>query len=186
MAHKTLLRLCLILALGGFMPAAADAQFVPRPLADAPLAERYIIEAQGGYWNPAPTMSITSESLGIIGSTIDFKSDLGLKQTRFKAFRATLHPARKHKFRFEYIPIDYHSRLGESKIRARHAYDFTLLILRTIVYFNPLRVFIPLGVLLTLTGIAKLSVDLVRVHKFSGTVVISFLAALIIWWSLGR
>lgn len=107
MAHKTLHRLCLILALGAFVPAAADAQFVPRPLADAPLAERYIIEAQGGFWNPGPTMSITSESLGIIGSTIDFKSDLGLKQTRFKAFRATLHPARKHKFRFEYIPIDY-------------------------------------------------------------------------------
>ncbi len=81
----------------------------------------------------------------------------------------------------EYIPIDYHSRLGESKIRARHAYDFTLLILRTIVYFNPLRVFIPLGVLLTLTGIAKLSIDLVRVHKFSGSVVIAFLAAIIIW-----
>ena len=81
----------------------------------------------------------------------------------------------------EYIPINYHARLGESKIRASHAYDFTLLILRTIVYFNPLRVFIPLGGLLTLAGLAKLSIDLVRVHKFSGSVVIAFLAALIIW-----
>jgi glycosyltransferase involved in cell wall biosynthesis len=81
----------------------------------------------------------------------------------------------------EYIPIDYLARLGESKIRARHAYDFALLTLRTIVYFNPLRVFIPVGAVLTLAGLAKLSVDMVKVHKFSGSVVISFLAALIIW-----
>jgi hypothetical protein len=39
----------------------------------------------------------------------------------------------------EYIPINYLARLGESKIRPRHAYDFTLLILRTIVFFNPLK-----------------------------------------------
>ncbi|MBM3770176.1 MAG: hypothetical protein FJW27_02610 [Acidimicrobiia bacterium] len=85
----------------------ALAQFRPRPLADAPLAERYIIEAQGGLWNPGPEMSITSESLGILGTKIDFKSDLGLAQTRFKEFRATLHPARKHKLRFQYVPITY-------------------------------------------------------------------------------
>jgi hypothetical protein len=30
----------------------------------------------------------------------------------------------------EYVPIDYAARLGNSKIRARHAYDFTLLIVR--------------------------------------------------------
>jgi hypothetical protein len=74
---------------------------------DAPLAERYIIEAQGGFWSPGPNMSITSESLGILGTRIDFGSDLGLKQTRFREFRATLHPARKHKFRFQYIPLNY-------------------------------------------------------------------------------
>jgi hypothetical protein len=39
----------------------------------------------------------------------------------------------------EYLPIDYHARLGESKIRARHAYDFAILTLRTIVFFNPLK-----------------------------------------------
>ncbi len=32
-----------------------------------------------------------------------------------------------------YHPIDYHARLGNSKIRPRHAFDFTLLILRIIV-----------------------------------------------------
>jgi len=85
----------------------AVAQYRPRPMAEAPMAERYIIEAQAGLWNPGPEMSITSESLGIIGTKIDFKTDLGLKQTRFKEIRATLHPARKHKLRFQFIPIEY-------------------------------------------------------------------------------
>lgn len=85
----------------------AVAQFQPRPMNDAPLAERYIIEAQGGLWSPGPNMSITSESLGILGTKIDFERDLGLKQTRFREFRATLHPARKHKLRFQYIPLNY-------------------------------------------------------------------------------
>ncbi len=97
--------LTVVLTAASATPALA--QFQPRPMAEAPMAERYIIEAQAGLWNPNPEMSITSESLGIIGTRIDFKSDLGLKQTRFKEFRVTLHPARKHKLRFQYIPIDY-------------------------------------------------------------------------------
>lgn len=85
----------------------AEAQFRPRLEVEAPAAERYIIEAQGGLWNPGPQMSITSESLGIIGSRIDFGTDLGLVKTRFRELRATLHPARKHKFRFQAVPMSY-------------------------------------------------------------------------------
>lgn len=80
----------------------------------------------------------------------------------------------------EYIPIDYHARLGESKIRPRHAYDFTLLILRVIVFFNPLKVFIPLGALLFLVGLGKFVYDLYR-DNLSETAVLGFLGALIIW-----
>ena len=49
-------------------------------------------------------------------------------------------------------PIDYRPRVGDSKIRALHAFDFFLLVLRTIVYFNPLRVFIPLGLVFFCRG----------------------------------
>ena len=80
----------------------------------------------------------------------------------------------------EYVSIDYHARLGESKIRARHAYDFTLLILRTIVFFNPLKVFIPLGVLVALAGLAKFAYDVTR-DNLSESAVLALLAALIIW-----
>jgi len=80
----------------------------------------------------------------------------------------------------EYIPIDYHARLGESKIRARHAYDFLLLILRTIVFFNPLKVFIPLGAALALAGLAKFAYD-VTLDNLSESAVLALLGALIVW-----
>ncbi len=80
----------------------------------------------------------------------------------------------------EYIPINYHARLGQSKIRPRHAYDFTLLILRTIVFFNPLKVFIPIAGLLTLGGLAKFAYDVTR-DNLSESAVLLFLGALIVF-----
>jgi hypothetical protein len=79
-----------------------------------------------------------------------------------------------------YVSVDYHARLGQSKIRARHAYDFTLLILRTIVFFNPLKVFIPLGALLALAGLAKFAYD-VTLDNLSESAVLALLGALIVW-----
>lgn len=80
----------------------------------------------------------------------------------------------------EFVPIDYHVRLGTSKIRPRHLYDFTLLILRTIVFFNPLKVFIPLGGVLALAGLAKFAYDVV-LDNLSESAVLALLGALIIW-----
>ena len=60
----------------------ALAQFRPRPVSDPTTGESYRIEASAGFWNPSTTMTISSESLGIPGSTIDFKKDLGLKDQR--------------------------------------------------------------------------------------------------------
>ncbi len=80
----------------------------------------------------------------------------------------------------EYQVINYHARLGESKIRARHAYDFTLLVLRVIVYFNPLKVFIPIGAWLALAGLAKLGYDIVK-DNLSESAVLALLGALIVW-----
>ena len=79
-----------------------------------------------------------------------------------------------------YVPIDYHARLGESKIRPRHAYDFTMLILRTIIFFNPLKVFLPLGAAMAVTGLAKLAYDITR-DNLSESAVLGFLGALIVW-----
>ena len=107
MRHRIASRLYAGLLVVGMTATPAYAQYRPRPINEAPLAEKYIVEVAAGLWNPNPHMSITSESLGIIGSKIDFATDLGLAQTRLKQLDVMLHPARKHKLRFEYIPLDY-------------------------------------------------------------------------------
>ncbi len=79
-----------------------------------------------------------------------------------------------------YEPIAYHKRVGRSKIRAAHFFSFMLLVTRAIVLFNPLKVFLPLGTVLFLLGVAKLIQDIVR-WNLSETAVMAFLAAIIVW-----
>lgn len=80
----------------------------------------------------------------------------------------------------KYSPIDYHARIGKSKIRPGHAFDFMLLIIRTIVYFNPLKVFLPLGGLFFLGGMTKFAYDL-YIGNFSETALLGFIGAAILW-----
>ncbi len=45
-----------------------------------------------------------------------------------------------------YVPIDYHARTGRSKIRPIHdTLNFAALIVRTVLYFRPLKIFVPLA-----------------------------------------
>ena len=85
---------------------------------------------------------------------------------------------RDHLVRFD--PIDYRAREGESKIRPRHAYDFFLLILRTIVYFNPLKVFLPVGALFFAAGLAKFVYDVTQ-ENLSESAIFAFLTAFLMW-----
>jgi glycosyltransferase involved in cell wall biosynthesis len=80
----------------------------------------------------------------------------------------------------EYLSINYLERLGRSSIRPWHAYDFLLLTLRTIVFFNPLKVFMPMGGLVALAGLGKLIYDIV-IGNLSESAVLALLAALVIW-----
>lgn len=55
----------------------------------------------------------------------------------------------------EYEPIDYHARVGKSKIRPiRDTLNFVQLILRIALYFAPLKLFLPLSGLLLVLGLA--------------------------------
>jgi hypothetical protein len=87
--------------------APASAQFGTPGLSDPATGETYHVEVGGYFWNPTPTVLITSESLGIIGSEIDFVEDLGIENNTFKQLKVVLRPGRKHKLRFEYTPISY-------------------------------------------------------------------------------
>jgi hypothetical protein len=84
----------------------AVAQFGAR-MSDPATGENYHVEVGGYFWHPNPDIAITSESLGIIGSRIDFVEDLGIEQKRFSQLKVVLRPGTKHKFRFEYTPINY-------------------------------------------------------------------------------
>lgn len=59
-----------------------------------------------------------------------------------------------------YVPIDYHRRQGRSKIQpVRETINFIILILRTITYFNPLKVFAPVSVVLGVLFLISLAYD---------------------------
>ena len=46
----------------------------------------------------------------------------------------------------KYVPINYYKRAGKSKIKPfKDGFNFIMLIFRTITYFNPLKVFLPVG-----------------------------------------
>ncbi len=79
-----------------------------------------------------------------------------------------------------YLPINYARRVGNSKIRPSHAYHFLLLILRVIVLFNPLKVFIPVGFFVFVVGFAKLIYD-IGLRNLSESAVMCLLTALVIW-----
>jgi glycosyltransferase involved in cell wall biosynthesis len=79
-----------------------------------------------------------------------------------------------------YYPIEYNKRVGKSKIRPVDAYYFLLLILRTIVYFNPLKVFLPTGAVFFCFGLGKFIYD-IYLNNLSESAIFGFLGALIIW-----
>lgn len=70
--------------------------------------------------------------------------------------------------RVAYVPIGYHRRSGTSKIRPiRDTLNFTALILKTVIYFRPLRVFVPLSLLFLLSGAGLLAYWAIARHAFS-------------------
>jgi glycosyltransferase involved in cell wall biosynthesis len=79
-----------------------------------------------------------------------------------------------------YEPIDYAVRTGRSKIRPQDFGNFILLVVRAIVLFNPLKVFLPAGAVLFLLGVAKLAQDIYRAN-LSETAVMAFLSAIVVW-----
>ena len=82
--------------------------------------------------------------------------------------------------RVSYVPVACAPRVGTSKIRPSDFNAFMMLVLRTVVLFNPLKVFLPLGGLLFLIGAVKLAYD-IFLWNLSETAVMAFLAAVIIW-----
>jgi len=104
-------KLCLCIACATALAVTsgnASAQYGATPAATSGVVgEDYHVEVAYGLWTPAREILVSSESLGIIGSTIDAVADLGFGTEVFSDFRVVVRPARKFKLRFGYTPIKY-------------------------------------------------------------------------------
>lgn len=80
----------------------------------------------------------------------------------------------------KFIPIDYMKRKGKSKIRPiRDTLNFFQLILRTVLYFNPLKIFVPIALLLFLLSLGVFLYSTFAMDRILDTTVsILFVAAL--------
>ncbi len=68
-----------------------------------------------------------------------------------------------------YHPINYYQRVGRSKITPRHFLDFTILVLRMAMLFQPLKVFAPLAFLCGFLGGLKVLFDIATIFPRSGS-----------------
>jgi hypothetical protein len=85
---------------------SASAQYGVRGSSGAS-GEDYHVELAYALWTPGRDIAISSESLGIIGTTLDAVTDLGFEKRTFQDLRVVLRPSQKFKFRFGYTPIKY-------------------------------------------------------------------------------
>jgi glycosyltransferase involved in cell wall biosynthesis len=88
--------------------------------------------------------------------------------------------ANQHEVR--YVPIEYAKRAGTSKFKfVKDAYRYILQVLRMVMYFNPLKVLMPVALLLLGLGVVKGIYDMV-VHPllFAVNTVLIFVTGLII------
>jgi hypothetical protein len=66
----------------------------------------------------------------------------------------------------KYVPVDYFERKGKSKIRPiQDTLGFLQLIIRTALYFNPLKIFIPLSFFLVILAFLVLAVSWAFLEK---------------------
>ena len=78
-----------------------------------------------------------------------------------------------------YIPIEYHPRKGKSKIQPiQDTLNFLQLIIRTILYFDPLRIFLPIGTCLISTSVVLFVLRLLHVGPFGVTIPMFLLAGI--------
>lgn len=104
MLYRALFLTTIVTLLPALTPDAA-AQF--RPPTPPPGGEDYHVELTGLGWRATPVLVINSESLGILGTDVDLIEDLGIESKMLWEAKLVLRPARKHKFRIHYLPMEY-------------------------------------------------------------------------------
>lgn len=84
----------------------------------------------------------------------------------------------RNRYDVQFIPIDYLPRKGKSKIRPFHdTLNFSQLILRTGMYFAPLRVLLPVALVMFLAFLASFAYDLIVLRNLTDKSVLLLLFA---------
>ena len=84
--------------------------------------------------------------------------------------------------RVRYVPINYFKRSGgvSSFHPIKDTYNYISLIIRTIMYFSPLRIFLPLSFFIFTIGILKTVFDIIQSDRIGGMDVFMLLTSLVI------
>ena len=82
----------------------------------------------------------------------------------------------------DYLPIEYAKRSGTSKFHfLKDAYRYILQVLRMVMYFNPIKVLMPLALWIFVIGFVKSIVDIARYHfRLTTSTLLLLLTGLII------
>jgi hypothetical protein len=99
------------------LSAPASAQF---GRASETVGEAYHVEFSFNFWNPTPEPIVSSEALGILGTDVNLVEDLGIEKKVLKDMRLVLRPATKHRFRIQYLPMNYDA---ESTVRREFIFN---------------------------------------------------------------
>lgn len=82
----------------------------------------------------------------------------------------------------KHIPIEYYPRIGKSKFHPiKDTYSYILTVVRMTMYFNPLRIFLPLSFFIAVIGVAKTLYDVYyKIHIMEASDIIILLTAVIV------
>jgi glycosyltransferase involved in cell wall biosynthesis len=85
-------------------------------------------------------------------------------------------------YSIEYVPIHAPERIGKSKIRPfKDGMNFIILILRTVSLFNPLKVFLPVAVVLFIPGMIDLLYELIFNFNISSASILLIVTSALIF-----
>ncbi len=84
-------------------------------------------------------------------------------------------------YRVAYIPIDYYPRIGKSSFHPiRDTYNYLSLVFRTLAYFNPLKIFLPISLFVFFIGMTKTLYDNFVLYDIRESDVIIMVVAVLI------
>lgn len=114
-----------------------------------------------------------------------FKREVGLRYlhmlppgfscvaTMTLAFLINGHPVK-------FIPIDYFKRVGKSKFHPiKSTWEYLIQVIRMIMFFNPLKIFLPISIFLMIIGIGKFVYDIIFWHfSIKGSTIVALMIAI--------